>query len=103
MCHSHVLLQTRTRPHTDMFECSHLFPCKCVSGQFDLGEVALADGLEEAVVPHLGLVVRRGRHGLPVPGRVGTSLGVRMGLGERARGRERERKKQRETEKEREV
>lgn len=35
---------------------SHLSARQDVSGQFDLGEVAFADGLEQPVVPHVGLL-----------------------------------------------
>lgn len=40
---------------------AHLFPGEDVSGQFDLGEVAFADGFQQPVVADVRLVVRRGR------------------------------------------
>lgn len=36
---------------------AHLFPCEDVSCQFDLGEVAFADGFEQPVVADVWLVV----------------------------------------------
>lgn len=42
--------------------CSHLSAGQCVSGQFDFGEVALADGLQQAVVADVRLLVCDGRH-----------------------------------------
>lgn len=43
--------------------CSHLSAGQRVSGQFNLGEVALADGLQQAVVADVRLFIRDGRHG----------------------------------------
>lgn len=37
------------------FNC-HLSACEHVSGQFDLGKVALADGFEQPVVAYVGLL-----------------------------------------------
>lgn len=36
---------------------AHLFPCEDMSCQFDLGEVAFADGFEQPVVADVRLVV----------------------------------------------
>ena len=44
---------------------SHLSAGEDVAGQFDFGEVALADGLEEPVVADVRLIVRAGSHGVP--------------------------------------
>lgn len=39
---------------------SHLFARQDVAGQLDLGKVSLADGLEQAVVADVRLLVRAG-------------------------------------------
>lgn len=43
---------------------SHLSSSPDVASQLDFGEVALPDGLEQAVVPHVRRLVRRGRRRL---------------------------------------
>ena len=43
--------------------CSHLSAGQCVSGQFDFGEVALADSFQQAVVANVRLFVGDGGHG----------------------------------------
>lgn len=39
---------------------AHLFPGQDVPSQLHLGEVALANGLEESIVANVGLLVSRG-------------------------------------------
>lgn len=41
---------------TERIKTCHLSARQDVSGQLDLGEVALADSLEQPVVPHVGLL-----------------------------------------------
>lgn len=53
---------------------AHLFPCEDVSCQFDLGEVAFADGFQQPVVADVRLVVRRGRGDrVPTPRHAGAA------------------------------
>ena len=47
---------------------SHLLACQDVAGQLDLGKVSLADGLEQAVVADVRLLVGAGGDGDPAPG-----------------------------------
>lgn len=47
---------------------SHLPARQDVAGQLDLGEVPLADGLEQAVVADVRLLIRAGGDGVPAPG-----------------------------------
>lgn len=63
---------------------AHLFSGEDVSCQFDLGEVAFADGLQQPVVADVRLVVRRGRGDrVPTPWHAGAAgqLGL-LGRGE---------------------
>lgn len=53
---------------------AHLFPCEDMSCQFDLGEVAFADGFQQPVVADVRLVVRRGRGDrVPTPRHAGAA------------------------------
>ena len=47
---------------------THLSARQDVAGQLDLGEVALADGLEQPVVPDVRLLVGAQRNGVPTSG-----------------------------------
>lgn len=47
---------------------SHLFPAKDVQGQPSVGEVTLANGLEETVVDHVSLPSRDGQEVLQCMG-----------------------------------
>lgn len=47
---------------------SHLLARQDVAGQLDLGKVSLADGLEQAVVADVWLLIGAGGDGVPAPG-----------------------------------
>ena len=47
---------------------THLSPRQHVACQFDFGEVALPDGLEQPVVADGGLLIGEGGDGVPAPG-----------------------------------
>lgn len=55
-----------------MSAASHSLPylpaCQDVAGQLDLGEVSLADGLEQAVVADVRLLIWAGGDGVPASG-----------------------------------
>lgn len=63
---------------------SYLFRSEDMSGQFNLGKVALADGLQQSVISYVGVFIRR-RHHTPNTPNTGTpsSFGIRVGLIER--------------------
>ncbi len=55
-----------------------------MSGQFNLGKVALADGLQQSVISYVGVFINR-RHHISTTWHTGTpsSFGIRVGLIER--------------------
>ena len=48
-----------------IMEETYLSSCQYMPGQLDFGEVPLANGLEQPVVPDVWLLLRRGRHRVP--------------------------------------
>lgn len=54
-------------PWTSPGPLPHLLAGQDVAGQLDLGEVSFADGLEQAVVANVWLLVRAGGDGVPAP------------------------------------
>lgn len=52
---------------------THLPACEDVPGQLDFGEVALADGPQQAVVAHMGLLFGAGGDGIPAAGAQGAA------------------------------
>lgn len=63
---------------------SYLFRSEDMSGQFNLGKVALADGLQQSVISYMGVFIRR-RHHIANTRDTGTpsSFGIRVSLTER--------------------
>lgn len=64
----------KRRTEINLSLLAHLFPGEDVSCQFDLGEVAFADGFQQPVVTDVRLVVGRGRGDrVPTPWHAGAA------------------------------
>lgn len=62
-------IQPRAPPHV----LTHLPASEDVPGQLDFGKVALPDGPQEAIVAHVGLLLRTGGDGVPAAGTQGAA------------------------------